>query len=149
MSYTKGYEVTEDGRVISFGSNWRGLGDRELGQIENPYGYMFVRLTVDGKRTTRLVHVLVAEKFIGKKPSSLHQVRHLDGNKKNNSAKNLAWGTAKENANDRESHGRTSRGEKHSIAIKSAMGKEQRSRISLAMKGKPWTEARRNANAHK
>jgi DNA-binding NarL/FixJ family response regulator len=82
---------------------------------------MFVRLTVDGKRTTRLVHVLVAKKFCGKKPSDKHQVRHLDGNRKNNIASNLAWGTAKENASDRAMHGTTSSGETHSIAVKSGI----------------------------
>ncbi|MGA0525000.1 hypothetical protein ACO2WH_24370, partial [Escherichia coli] len=32
--------------------------------------------------------------------------------------KNLEWGTRKENADDRERHGRTSRGEAHSAAIR-------------------------------
>jgi len=32
-------------------------------------------------------------------------VRHLDGNPKNNSADNLAWGTYAENENDKRAHG--------------------------------------------
>jgi hypothetical protein len=31
-------------------------------------------------------------------------IRHLDGNPKNNRLENLAWGTYKENAQDRELH---------------------------------------------
>lgn len=116
--HTKGYEVTDDGRVYSITSNWRGHGKREMRQTKGPYGYMFVRLTIEGKRTTRLVHVLVAEKFHGKKPSPFHEVRHLDGNRTNNAAINLAWGTAKQNAADRAIHGTTSRGDRHSAAIR-------------------------------
>ena len=47
-------------------------------------------------------------------------LRHLDGNKTNPHADNLAWGTQKENAADRERHGKTSRGSKHSAAIRSS-----------------------------
>jgi hypothetical protein len=119
--HTKGYEITHDGRVLSLDSNWRGYGKREMAQTEGEYGYLFVRLTIDGKRTTRLVHVLVATKFHGPKPSAAHEVRHLDGNRKNNTSSNLMWGTAKENAEDRDRHGRTSRGPSHSAAIRASI----------------------------
>ena len=113
-----GYEVTSDGSVYSVESNWRGYGKREMAKILNSGGYPSVRLMIDGKRKRVAVHTLVAAAFLGPKPSKAHQIRHLDGDKNNSSASNLAWGTAKENANDREMHGRTSRGEKHSLAIK-------------------------------
>lgn len=38
------------------------------------------------------------------------EVRHLDGDKRNTAPSNLVWGTARENAADRERHGRTARG---------------------------------------
>lgn len=50
-------------------------------------------------------HIFVCDAFHGPKPSSKHQVRHLDGNRKNNSPENLKWGTSKENAADRTNHG--------------------------------------------
>ena len=113
-----GYEVTRDGRVFSTGSNWRGYGRRELVQRLDPFGYPSVRLTIDGRRKRYAVHRLVAATHLDSKPSAGHEVRHLDGDKLNNNASNLCWGTAKENADDRKRHGRTSSGERHSLAIK-------------------------------
>lgn len=116
--HTPGYEITRDGRVFSVGSNWRGYGRREMRQTPNASGYPSVRLTVNGKRVHVPVHRLVALEYLSPRPSPAHEVRHLDGVPANNSVENLAWGTAKENAEDRERHGRTSRGDNHSAAIR-------------------------------
>lgn len=116
-----GYEVTHDGRVFSLSSNWRGYGRREMRQDMNADGYPSVRIIVDGKRKRIAVHVLVARAHIPLRPSLAHEIRHLDGNKQNPSAHNLAWGTRKENADDRERHGRTSRGVSHSAAIRAGL----------------------------
>lgn len=118
MSDLQKYRVTSDGRVFSVDSNWRGYGSREMQQTLNSYGYPSVRIYVDGARKRLTVHVLVAREYLPPRPSSKHEVRHLDGNKANNDVGNLAWGTQKENADDRESHGRTSRGLLHSLAIR-------------------------------
>lgn len=118
--HTPGYEVTRDGRVFSVDSNWRGHGRREMQQTLNACGYPSVRLLINGKRKRVAVHLLVAANHLPGQPSEAHQVRHLDGNKLNPHADNLAWGTAKENAEDRERHGRTSRGAVHSAAIKAS-----------------------------
>lgn len=117
-----GYEVTEDGKVFSISHNWRGYGRREMTQEINDDGYPSVRLTINGKRTRATVHSLVAKTFLPPRPSPKHEVRHLDGNKNNSCWWNLCWGTPKENADDRERHQRTSRGEKHSRAIKAGLG---------------------------
>lgn len=116
--HTPGYETTPDGKVYSVDSNWRGQGKRELVQSLNSHGYPSVRLIINGKRRRLMVHQLVAYAHVGDRPSPLHEVRHIDGNKEHNHYTNLAWGTRKENADDRERHGKTSRGEKHSLAIK-------------------------------
>ena len=63
---------------------------------------------------------IVAAEYLPPRPSPKHEIRHLDGNKNNAHCDNLAWGTAKENAEDRERHGRTSRGASHSAAIKAS-----------------------------
>lgn len=118
--HTDAYEVTRDGRVFSIKSNWRGYGRREMRQSLNADGYPSVRLMFGGKRKRVSVHALVAQTHLPPRPSSLHQIRHLDGDCRNAKAENLAWGTAKENAEDRENHGRTSRGERHSASIKAS-----------------------------
>lgn len=123
VKHTPEYEVTREGLVFSVSSNWRGYGRREMRQTPNSDGYPSVRIIVDGKRKRVAVHVLVAAKYLPPRPSSLHEVRHLDGDKMNRHADNLAWGTQKDNADDRERHGRTSRGKGHSAAIKAGIRK--------------------------
>ena len=120
-AHTPGYRVCEDGRVFSVEHNWRGYGERELQQTPNADGYPSVRLTIYGRRIRLAIHRLVAQSFLPPRPSPNHELRHLDGNKQNSHADNLAWGTQKDNADDRERHGRTSRGERHSRAIKAGL----------------------------
>lgn len=104
------YEVSRDGRVrrTAGGSNNAKPG-RILKGYTDTYGYVVVRLSKNGTVHDRKVHRLVCEAFHG--PSNLPEVRHLDGNRSNNHASNLAWGTTAENAADRARHGRTLRGE--------------------------------------
>lgn len=99
------YRVTVDGRVFSTESNWRGYGEREMQQQINSHGYPSVRVLVNGRRKRITVHRLVAFSYLPPRPSPEHEVRHLDGNKSNNLASNLAWGTRSENARDRTRHG--------------------------------------------
>lgn len=109
--WTDHYEVTREGRVYSLTSDWRGYGRRELAQQPNSHGYPSVRFQLGAKRQRRLVHALVAETFLPPRPSPAHQIRHLNGNKGDNRVENLAWGTAAENAADRDTHGTTARGD--------------------------------------
>lgn len=101
-----GYEVREDGTVISHSTNWRGYGSRPITWASDGTPYPVVRLICpDGVRRKFKVHQLVCRKFHGERPSPDHEVRHLDGNPMNNHASNLAWGTRSENAIDRIKHG--------------------------------------------
>lgn len=71
----------------------------------NQRGYLTIRLSRHGRTTApRPVHQLVCEAFHGPKPPE-HEVLHGDGNKLNNCAQNLRWGTKSENAQDRFRHG--------------------------------------------
>jgi hypothetical protein len=88
------------------GGEWRKLNGSANGK-----GYLTITPAVDGKYKTRLVHELVAEAFYGKRPSG-SQIRHLDGNQKNNSPENLDYGTQEQNWSDRLVNG-VSLGEGH------------------------------------
>jgi hypothetical protein len=76
----------------------------------NAREYPAVMLRYSGQRRRVAVHRLVALNFVGLPPFAGAQVRHLDGNHLNARADNLAWGSAKDNADDREQHGRTAKG---------------------------------------
>lgn len=109
------YLVRADGTVWS-NLNWRGLGLRQLVPVVGKSGYLKVRLSLpDGRRVNRAIHRLVAQAFLGHRPLGT-QVRHLNGDRRDNRASNLQYGTAKENAQDRDLHGRTPRGENRSNA---------------------------------
>lgn len=99
------YAASSDGRIWAVGTNWRGYGARELAAHPDRHGYLGVRLTSSGRRTKFKVHRLICETFHGPRPEG-RQARHLDGDKLNNRAENLAWGTVAENAADRTAHGR-------------------------------------------
>ena len=107
------YEISNEGVVR------RAIGGRGAikGKIlrwhtHTSTGYPNVRFSVNGKQTAIPVHRLVAQTFLGNKQDGM-QVRHLDGNKLNNHADNLCYGTAKENAQDKVLHGRSSKGIKN------------------------------------
>lgn len=115
------YEAMNDGRIFSR-YNWRGYGRRQVTPILNDDGYPSVRLSVAGKRRHFAVYKIVACLFLQtRRPSPQHEIRHIDGNKENNHWWNLEWGTRQDNADDRERHGRTSRGERHANAIKAGL----------------------------
>lgn len=70
----------------------------------------------DGRSCSYKLHVLVAKTYLEPRPSAAHEVRHLNGDKNDNRYKNLAWGTRKDNADDRAAHGRTARGTRQGAA---------------------------------
>lgn len=79
----------------------------DAGQVRNRYGHVlkheivkggYHRVSLSGPRGSRhfLVHVLVAQVFVGPKPPGL-EVNHEDGDKDNNAATNLTYVTPAEN----------------------------------------------------
>lgn len=101
------YDISSLGRVRSvaridrFG---RSLPERILKHGQHKYGYPVVGLWRDNRQTTRTVHSLIAEAFIGPRPEGM-EVRHLDGNRRNCRLSNLAYGTHAENMADMIEHG--------------------------------------------
>lgn len=86
------YEASNKGRVRRINS----VHGPTLKQYKEASGYYTVRPCIDGKATTKLVHRLVAEAFLGPCPKG-YQVNHIDGDKGNNVPKNLEYLTPEEN----------------------------------------------------
>ena len=86
---------------------------RELTLVRKTNGYWAVTLTAGKKRSQVCVHRLVALVFHGPPPHAGAHVLHNDGDKNNNSAYNLRWGTPADNHADTERHGRRRKGEQH------------------------------------
>lgn len=109
-----GYFVNKDGEVFSCHfKRWgilRSHKPRKLSPVVNSHGYRIVSVTDGSKRKLIKVARLVIETFGSDKPSKKHEIRHLNGNSIDDRFLNLQWGTAKENAMDREIHGKTIKG---------------------------------------
>lgn len=102
-----GYFVTKDGKVFSV---------KELAPMKHSDGYMRVCLYGKSRGKKRKgIHQILALTFLMQ--SGGEEVRHIDGNKLNNSLSNLAWGTRAENAADMIVHGTSLRGEKNPKAL--------------------------------
>ncbi|MCH2192040.1 MAG: HNH endonuclease [Gammaproteobacteria bacterium] len=83
-------KVSSLGRVYSI----RAQKMLKQGRMKN--GYLRLVIRIDGKSTTKLVHLLVAETFLPN-PNQHETVNHIDGDKENNSLQNLEWCTYAEN----------------------------------------------------
>lgn len=66
-------------------------------------GYEKINLSVDGKRTLRYIHRLVAEAFIPN-PNNYREVNHKDSNPSNNCVDNLEWCDRKYNIDYMKNH---------------------------------------------
>lgn len=119
-----GYSVTDDGEVFTHRKRF-GLGKGNGGGVRidmnysmrlNPYlghgGYIYVSVSTGKGQRSIPVHVMLLDAFVGPRPEQM-EIRHLDGNPKNNNLKNLAYGTVEQNANDRILHGTQPRGSSH------------------------------------
>lgn len=80
------------------------------------HNYQKVSLVKNTISTVTLVHKIITETFLGKRPNNL-EVRHLDGNGMNNIISNLEYSDHKTNMNDRRKHGTIYFGENHFRSI--------------------------------
>lgn len=99
-----GYWISADGQMFSdHGKALSGCSPAlrhkmTMSQLAN--GYIGAKLRRnDGTKATVKVHRLVLLAWVGP-PEAGQIVRHLDGNKHNNTVGNLAWGTPAENGAD-------------------------------------------------
>jgi hypothetical protein len=89
-----GYRATDDGRIQSPTGKWLALHD-------NGNGYLYFGIQRRfGPNRQRAAHIAICSAFHGPKPFEGAEVRHLDGNKRNLSPSNLAWGTRVDNRKD-------------------------------------------------
>jgi hypothetical protein len=95
VGYEGRYEVSDEGRVRSL--NYMRTGRTVVLSTafkENRYGSL--SLLKDGIQTSRALHSLVAEAFLGPRPLG-QEVNHKDGKKHNNSLSNLEYTTSSAN----------------------------------------------------
>lgn len=144
------YLVSNLGRVASRKRGWRVM---KTGADKR--GYPSVNLFSNGVGKSRTVHTLVAEAFLGPRPTPRHEVDHKDENKGNNCVENLHWCTHSENllhrstfsprasqnrrlteSKVREARKRIADGESQAV-IASSLG-VSRPHINMIAKGKKW-----------
>ena len=94
IAHDRGYHVTEDGGLINPD------GDIVKGYLVE--GYRRTAIRVDGKDRALKFHRLAGFQMFGVRLFDTGmQVRHLDGDRSNNSQINLAIGTTSQNSMDR------------------------------------------------
>lgn len=75
-----------------------------LRQHYDRYGYLYVRINMNGKRFCRKVHRIIASSFIPN-PNNYPEVNHIDNNRTNNVVSNLEWCTTQYNTAYKEKYG--------------------------------------------
>jgi hypothetical protein len=106
------YFFCQDGRVASV---IKGKPRLLIGTKCGQYGYRAIPVYANRRGQKIYTHRTICELFNGP-PAPGQQCRHLDGDKTNNAASNLRWGSAKENSDDRQLHGTMGYGEANSMS---------------------------------
>jgi hypothetical protein len=107
------YEVSSNGQVRRITTVTSGKAGSLVAQFPYDSGYLNVHLSNGSDRKHFRVNRLVCELFNGPPPSADHHAAHKNGDLSDNDMGNLYWATPIENAEDREAHGNTPRGERN------------------------------------
>lgn len=99
MEIWKTIKSSPNYEVSNFGSVKNTKTGNILKVATNNYGYKLVCLSNKNKKQTAYIHRLVAEAFIDTElDTKTSVVNHIDGDKSNNSIKNLEWASYTDNA---------------------------------------------------
>lgn len=127
-----GYYASSDGQILSL----KGHTPRILKPIKSRDGHLYVFLYDKGVMKKVWVHRAVLSAICGEDKKGL-MCRHLDDNPSNNIITNLAWGTAKQNSDDKRKNGNIVCGEKTKHRkLSSSQVMEIRSRYSAGEKSR-------------
>ena len=77
-------------QVSNLGNVYGVKRKHQIAKNDNGNGYLYVRLSKNGKVKNHYIHRLVAIAFIPN-PTNLPEVNHKDENKQNNTVENLEW----------------------------------------------------------
>lgn len=114
-----GYAFGSDGSVWSCRGRGNWKKQKEWFRLKTQRGKekwcglsVSVRSVTDKKRSTRMVHRLILEAFVGPCPPGM-EACHWNGNPTDNRLENLRWDTPQENTNDKYRHGTMQKGTMH------------------------------------
>src|SRR6218665_3389864 len=114
------YEVGSDGSVWSLKNRKR----KQMAVVIGSWGRQYTMLYNKKKRSSQLVHRLVANAFLGKQPSDKHEVCHNNGIPTDNRVENLRWDIHVNNLADKVLH-KTNYGARGELHGKSKLTAEQ------------------------
>ncbi|HCJ8610313.1 TPA: HNH endonuclease [Escherichia coli] len=100
VGYEGVYMVSNMGNIRSMKRYGR-TETRDRPSMMSHDGYKQIGLSKAGKTKMEKVHLLVLKAFVGPRPSEIHVARHLNNNRADARLDNLAWGTKKENEEDK------------------------------------------------
>ena len=134
--YEGKYQVSNLGNVKSLLDKSLKKREKILKPSLTHKGYLRVYLSKESKKSTRLIHRLVAEAFIPNLENK-ETVNHIDGNKTNNRIDNLEWLSNIENQRHAWKMGlkKGLRGERNPLCGKK-LSNETKTKISKTLKGK-------------
>jgi hypothetical protein len=96
--------VRGGGRLNRLSNDWQER--KQARTLKSGRWYRLVCLTINGKKTSRWVHRLVLEAFVGPRPMGMQCRHYPDPDGENNRIENLSWGTAQDNSDDKRECGR-------------------------------------------
>ena len=103
------YAVSDEGFVRNLQTG------RDVTRTDSKYWFVSL-MRPDGFKQSRMVHILVAQAFLGPQPTPEHIVSHEDDDPHNCRATNLKWRTGSENTELARARGRFTQGTDHHLS---------------------------------
>jgi hypothetical protein len=134
------YLASSENRVYSLARR-QSDGRLRAGMMMTPSpdsnGYLCYTLSRDGCSVTKRAHDIAAETFIGPKPAG-KQVRHLNGNQRQNRSRNLRYGDQGQNERDKRTRSGRLDKRKREVPIVTGVSAYRVSWVDAPPEGLPW-----------